>query len=99
VSAAGTDSTGHPSHASLLRMVNQIAANFEHRPIDQAAPAVAQHLREYWTPEMRQSLQGQVQSDRLHRVAVAAVGLLDTACSRCPDATSQTCPGGPAHER
>ena len=38
----------------LVRMANQIAANFEYGPDkDKAAVSVAEHLRRYWTPSMR----------------------------------------------
>lgn len=42
--------------ADLIRMVNQIAANFGHLPEDQAASEIATHLRLYWTPRMRSQL-------------------------------------------
>jgi formate dehydrogenase subunit delta len=38
----------------LVRMANQIAANFEYgRDKDKAAAGVADHLRRFWTPSMR----------------------------------------------
>jgi formate dehydrogenase subunit delta len=38
----------------LVRMANQIAANFEYGPDkDKAAAGVADHLRRFWTPSMR----------------------------------------------
>jgi len=41
---------------ALIRMANQIAANQTHLPPDQAASQVAEHLRLFWTPGMRQEL-------------------------------------------
>ena len=41
----------------LVRMANQIAANFEYGPDkDKAAASVADHLRRFWTPSMRAQL-------------------------------------------
>ena len=40
----------------LERMANQIAANFERLPADQAARAVADHLKRFWDPSMRRDL-------------------------------------------
>jgi formate dehydrogenase subunit delta len=38
----------------LVRMANQIAANFEYGPDkDKAAAGIADHLRRFWTPSMR----------------------------------------------
>ena len=46
----------------LIRMANQIAANFafEADP-DVAATAVASNMRRFWSPSMRQSLREQSQ--------------------------------------
>ena len=40
----------------LERMANQIAANFAGLPADQAARAVADHLKRFWDPSMRRDL-------------------------------------------
>ena len=37
----------------LVRMANQIAANFEYGDKDKAVAAVLDHLRRFWTPQMR----------------------------------------------
>ena len=38
----------------LIRMANQIAANFEYgADAKKAASGVADHLRRFWTPDMR----------------------------------------------
>ncbi len=41
---------------SLIRMVNQIAANFVNLPDDEAAGQVANHLAMFWAPSMRTEL-------------------------------------------
>lgn len=38
--------------SSLVRMLNQIAANFGYLPAGEAAAETANHLRQFWTPEM-----------------------------------------------
>ncbi|MBI1758597.1 MAG: formate dehydrogenase subunit delta [Actinobacteria bacterium] len=42
--------------ADVIRMANQIAAQFRHLPADQAVPAVAGHLRDFWEHRMRVEL-------------------------------------------
>lgn len=41
---------------ALVRMVNQIADNYAALPPDDAARAVAGHLRSFWAPSMRADL-------------------------------------------
>jgi len=41
---------------TLVRMVNQIAANLAHHPRDRAVAGVAAHLRASWAPSMRADL-------------------------------------------
>lgn len=40
----------------LIRMANQIAANFAPYPEDEAVEAIAAHFRNFWTPQMRADL-------------------------------------------
>lgn len=54
----------------LERMANQIAANFAGQPADQAAQAVADHLRRFWDPSMRRDL---VEAHRNGRINVSGV--------------------------
>jgi formate dehydrogenase subunit delta len=42
--------------ASLVRMANQIAANYRSKPADVAAKEVATHIRSFWAPSMRADL-------------------------------------------
>ena len=44
---------GTPPH---VRMANEIAVQFAHRPLDEAAQAVATHMRSFWEPRMRTAL-------------------------------------------
>ena len=41
---------------SLIRMANQIAANFTNLPPEAAATSVATHIRSFWAPPMRADL-------------------------------------------
>jgi formate dehydrogenase subunit delta len=51
-----------------VRLANEIAAQFPHQPPDQAAAAIARHIRQFWDPRM--------QADLLHHAA-ATPGQLD----------------------
>lgn len=42
--------------ATLIKMVNQIAANLSAYPPAEAADRIAQHLTRFWAPKMRQDL-------------------------------------------
>jgi formate dehydrogenase subunit delta len=44
---------GSPPH---VRLVNEIAVQFAHRPADEAADAVAAHITAFWDPRMRTAL-------------------------------------------
>lgn len=44
---------GAPPH---VRLANDIAAQFTHRPLDEAAEAIAAHVRAFWDPRMRGAL-------------------------------------------
>lgn len=59
-------------------MINNIAAHFGYLHTDQAATAVADHIRRFWDPRMKQRLLLLVASDTtdLDPVSVAAAGLL-----------------------
>jgi formate dehydrogenase subunit delta len=46
-----TDRT--PPH---VRLANEIAEQFTHRPLDEAAHAIATHMRTFWEPRMRTAL-------------------------------------------
>jgi formate dehydrogenase subunit delta len=40
----------------VVRLANDIAANFRHLPPDEAAADVANHIRRFWDPRMRAAL-------------------------------------------
>ncbi len=67
--------------AALIRMANQIAANFSNLPDDQAAAQVANHLAMFWAPPMRADLIAYVDAGGpgLEPVVVSAVDQLRTA--------------------
>jgi formate dehydrogenase subunit delta len=76
---SSSEIAGTPEYRSpvpdLIRMANQIAANFAHHPVDQAAREVAAHLTAFWTPTMRSELEAWVAAggEELHPLAVEAV--------------------------
>lgn len=39
-----------------VRLANDIAVQFHHRPPDEAAAAIANHIRMFWDPRMRADL-------------------------------------------
>jgi formate dehydrogenase subunit delta len=45
-----------------VRLANDIAAQFRHRPTGEAAGAVAEHLRSFWDPRMRTQLIAHVEA-------------------------------------
>lgn len=45
----------HATRGDLVRMSNQIAANFAHHPPEQAAGEVATHIKRFWPPNMPMS--------------------------------------------
>jgi formate dehydrogenase subunit delta len=69
----GVDHSETPE--SLVRMANQIASNTEHKPHDLAVQLVADHLRDFWAPSMRERLTEYVDAggDGLTSVARAAL--------------------------
>ena len=58
--------------ASLVRMVNQIAANVAHHPQDRAVAEIATHLRSSWAPVMRADLVAYLDGGGLGLTALAA---------------------------
>jgi hypothetical protein len=62
----------------LQRMANQIAANFAHHEPAVATAEVANHLRMFWTPEMRRLLSEMAASGEweLHPLVRAGLGSL-----------------------
>ena len=67
------------TRTDLVRMSNQIAANFRHHPQAQAAAEVADHIRMFWPPLMRTELLDNVHSGDFDPLVVAAAVLLKEA--------------------
>ncbi|GLZ02618.1 hypothetical protein Acsp03_00850 [Actinomadura sp. NBRC 104412] len=63
---------------SQIRLANDIAVQFERRPPDEAAAAIAEHIRMFWEPSMRADLIARAtdHADDLHPLALAAVRVL-----------------------
>ena len=59
-----------------VRLANEIAVQFEHQPPDQAAQAIANHIRMFWDPSMRADLLSRADTTDLNPLVVAAVKLL-----------------------
>ena len=64
------------TRADLVRMSNQIAANFRHHPPEQAAAEVANHMRMFWPPLMRSELLADTELGELDPLVVEAIRLL-----------------------
>jgi len=51
------------SHEKLTRMANQIASFFATQPGSDQAQRVAEHLKDFWGPEMRDELKAHAAAD------------------------------------
>ena len=78
----------------LIKMTNEISAYFASEPdTEQAAKAVAGHIRRYWEPRMRRQMiayYGERQGAGLSDLALRGVGLL--AAAEPANAPSGTAP-------
>jgi formate dehydrogenase subunit delta len=63
-----------------IRLANDIAIQFHHRPVDEAANAIANHLRMFWDPRMRTDLITRAQTDTadLDPLVLDAIRILQT---------------------
>lgn len=59
------------SKHALVRMANQIAANFGSLSNEDAAAETAEHIRRFWEPRMRQELLALINED--HAAALTPV--------------------------
>jgi len=68
--------SGRPE--KLIHMANQIASFFKTYPHDVAVPGIADHLRKFWSREMRQRILTHLDrgGDGLDPVVVEALGQL-----------------------
>jgi len=66
-----------------VRLVNEVAEQFGHKPLEVAAAAVAVHLRDFWEPRMKKALLEHVAAggEGLDPVALRAAQLLGRARS------------------
>jgi formate dehydrogenase subunit delta len=60
------------SAEALVRMANQIAANFAPMDPEQAAAATARHIRRFWDPRMRAALGRLVAEGKTENLSPAA---------------------------
>jgi formate dehydrogenase subunit delta len=68
-----TDTTVSPE----IRLAGDIAAQFHHRPADEAATAIAEHIRQFWDPRMRRALLAEIDTGaEADPLVVAAAGRL-----------------------
>jgi len=69
--------SGHSAEDPVLRLAGEIAAQFGHRPVAEAAAAMAEHIRQFWDPRMRRALLAAVDAGADADPAVlTAAGLL-----------------------
>jgi formate dehydrogenase subunit delta len=66
-----------------IRLANDIAAQFRHRPPVEAASEVADHIQQFWEARMRADLLAQIAAgsegdDRIDPIVFAAAELLRT---------------------
>jgi formate dehydrogenase subunit delta len=61
-----------------VRLANSIAVQFHNRPAEEAANAVANHIRMFWDPRMRTELFSRAETDTadLDPLVLAAVRIL-----------------------
>jgi formate dehydrogenase subunit delta len=60
-----------------IRLATEIAAQFRHRPPEEAAEAIAAHIRSFWDPRMRSQLFAHVAAGAVtDPLVLAAVALL-----------------------
>ena len=67
----------HPVPAQV-RLANSIAVQFHHRPADEAASAIANHIRMFWDPRMRTELfvRAETDTEDLDPLVLEAVRIL-----------------------
>lgn len=83
---------GAVSHATLqreklARMAGQIAAFFEAYPREQAVPAIAEHINQFWSRKMRGDFLAAFQADsqELHALVRDAMAQIKPAGERIAD--------------
>lgn len=67
----------HSTVDPVVRLAGEIAAQFEHRPVEETAGLIADHIRKFWDPSMRAALQVAVERGaELDPAVVAAAARL-----------------------
>jgi len=64
------------SDEKLIYMANQIAANFAAQGEAKAVPAIADHIKKFWDPEMRRKFLSMADTAELHSLVRKAVPVL-----------------------
>ncbi|MCK2239818.1 MULTISPECIES: formate dehydrogenase subunit delta [unclassified Crossiella] len=66
------------SQSPQVRLINEIALQFEGQPVSRAATAIAEHIRSFWDPRMRADLNRQLLDNpgALSPLALSAAKLL-----------------------
>jgi len=62
----------------VVRLANEIAAQFPNHPVPEAAQAIATHIRQFWDPRMRRellTLDPEVAAELDERAAAAVAAL------------------------
>ena len=67
-----TDTTVSPE----IRLAGDIAAQFHHRPVEEAATAIAVHVRQFWDPRMRRALLAEIDAGAEADPLVTAAAVL-----------------------
>lgn len=78
VPAGVPGSARHAGPPAQVRLANEIAVQFRHRPPEPAAQEIAQHIRMFWEPRMRAELlrSAATDPDSLDPLALAATRAL-----------------------
>ncbi|AVT29621.1 MULTISPECIES: formate dehydrogenase subunit delta [unclassified Plantactinospora] len=68
----------HTGTSPQVRLANEIAVHFRHQAPEQAAAAIAEHIRAFWDPRMRAELlaRAEAEPDAFDPLALAAARLL-----------------------
>ena len=70
-----------PTESPVQRLLSDITAQFRHQPVDQAAPQVAAHIRQFWDPRMRAALTTELHAPTGDDLVDAVLALVATGQS------------------
>jgi formate dehydrogenase subunit delta len=79
----------------LVRMANQVASYFRSYPDEDAAKGISDHIESFWTPTMRRTLQGRINTDQagISPLVVRALTALPVTRSPADIAALERAPG------